>query len=208
MYTKEEIYNLALSALLLQRQITNTATDKSNEAKVLNTNYDAAFRSALADMDLDSTATLETLELLETDPIDAWDYAYKYPTDCSFFRRILNANYLETTMDNCTTRVPLRVAIHGGVKVIFSNEITATGEFITHEVPLSSLSPEAGLAVAYRLAILAAPLIVGKGASRLRTELLQKYTILKSEAQETDRKENFNFTDPLTESEFVEARLS
>jgi hypothetical protein len=56
-HTKAGIFNLALGALLLNRQVTNADTDTSNEARVLRTHYDLALFSALEDLDLDSTAT-------------------------------------------------------------------------------------------------------------------------------------------------------
>ncbi len=204
MYTKESIYNLALGALLLQRQITDATTDRSNECKVLNAHYDTAFRATLEDLDLDSTSSQVTLALLDTDNDDYpnWRYIYEYPATCAFFRRIKSS----ALMDNRTTHIAKRVAMFDGDKAIFTNEEDAIAEIIPHDIELDSLSATAGLAIAYRLAILSCPLIVGKGASKLREELEKRYVITKAEAQEQDRRENFNFTDEAVESEFVEAR--
>lgn len=203
MYSKAKIYNLALGALLLSRQIIDVDTDKSNEAKVLNTHYDIAFRSTLEDLDLDSTSTQATLELIETDPNALWGYSYKYPADCAFFRRLQSSS----VTDNRSSHIDKRISTKDGRKVIFTNEIDAIAEYISYDVPLSSLSATVGLAIAYRLAILSAPLIVGKGAEKLRAELQNKYVMTKAEAQEQDRRENFVFTDEDIESEFVNARI-
>lgn len=205
MYTKAKIFNLALGQLLLQRQISDPDTDLSNENKVLKTNYDAAFRSTLEDLDLDSTSTQVTLELLEEDPeaFPNWQYVYKYPITCAFFRRIKST----AEMDNRTTHIPKRIGMFGSIKAVFTNEIDAIAEIIAYDVPLTSLSATIGLAIAQRLASLCAPLIVGKGAEKLRASIEARYLILKAEAQEQDRRENFNFVDPEVESEFVEARL-
>lgn len=205
MYTKAKIFNLALSQLLLQRQIADPDTDFSNENKVLNTNYDSAFRSTLEDLDLDSTSTQVTLELIEEDPEDFpnWKYVYKYPSVCAFFRRIKST----AEMDNRSTHIPKRIGMFGAQKAVFTNELDAVAEIIAHDVPLGMLSATVGLAIAQRLAALSAPLIVGKGAEKLRDAIEKRYLILKAEAQEQDRRENFNFTDPEVESEFVEARL-
>ncbi len=211
MYTKAKIFNLALGALLLQRQITNADTDKTNEAKVLLNWYDIALRSSLEDMDLDSTSSSEILALveefdpLEVDPIEfPWRYAYKYPSNCAFFRRIRSA----AVVDNRTTHIPKRVAIHSGQKVIFTNEENALVEFIPFDVPLQSLSANAGLAIAYKLALLSAPLITGKGAKSLMANIEKQYIIAKAAAQAQDERENFSFVDEAVTSEFVEARLS
>jgi hypothetical protein len=204
MYSKAKIFNLALGALLLQRQVIDPETDKSNEAKVLLTYYDIAFRSTLEDLDLDSTSTQADLELIEEDPTDSWGYAYKYPSDCAFFRRIQSS----ATVDNRTTHIPKRVAIHEGKKVIFTDQIEAIAEYISFDVPLASLSATAGLAIAYRLAILSAPLVTGKGAQKLMEMIEKKYVTTKAEAQKQDREENFSFNDDTVDSEFVETRMS
>lgn len=203
MWTQAKICNIALSALLLQRQITNLDTDTSNEGKVLKTHFNAALYSSLEDMDLDSTSTVVTLELLEEDPDDIWDYAYKYPKNCALFRRIVSP--VET--DNRKTHIPKRVRMHRNKKSIFTNQDEAQAEIITTDFPLDMLSTNAGLAVAYKLAMLSSPLIVGKGSDKLREEIERKYAFYKAEAQEQDRIENFTFQDDETISEFVEARM-
>lgn len=206
MYTKEQIFNLALGALLLQREITNTATDRSNECRVLNTHYTVAFWTALQDLDLDSTSTQAALELIEVDPNDGdvWKYAYQYPTTCVFLRRIQSLS----TIDNRYTHIPKRIAIHDGDKVIFTDEPEAIAEYIPSDIALSSLIAPAGLCIAYKLAWLSAPLIVGKGAAKLKEEIMNKYLVFKAEAQEQDRRENMNFVEEAIESEFVAVRTS
>lgn len=211
MFTKAKIFNLALGALLLQRQVVNADTDKNNECNVLRTWYDIAIRGTLEDMDLDGTSTAGTLELvatfdpLETDPVEfPWKYAYKYPSNCAFFRRIRSCS----VVDNRTTHVPKRVAIYNAQKVIFTNEENALVEYIPFDVPLQSLSANAGLAIALKLAILAAPLVTGKGAKSLMTEIAKSYIVAKAAAQAQDERENFVFVDESITSEFVEARLS
>ncbi len=203
MHSKAKIFNLALGMLLLARRIIDTDTDPSNEAKVLNVHYDVALSAALEDMDLDGTSSQITLELVEQDPTDLWGYAYKYPSNCAFFRRLQSS----AIMDKRSTHVPRRIAIHDDQKVIFTNQESAIAEFIPNDVPINSLSANAGLCVAAKLAILSAPLATGKGALKLIEALEKKYVLFKAEAQDHDRRENFNFVDPEDESEFVEARL-
>lgn len=204
MYTKVKIFNLALSALLLNKRIADTDTDTSIENQTLNVHYDTALRSTLQDLDLDGTSTQKVLELVEADPTDLWLYAYKYPTDCSFLRRIQSSSL----KDNRTTQIKRRTANHNGQKVIFTNQEDAIVEYISHTLNLNTLSASAGLAIAYKLAMLASPLIAGKGALALRKEIQGSYVIAKAEAQEHDRLENANFDEDDVMSEFVEARTS
>lgn len=204
MHTKAGIFNLSLGLLLLSRQITNPDTDKSNEAKVLITHWDVALAATLEDLDLDGTSTQKTLELIEEDPNDLWSYSYQYPSDCVFLRRIQSL----VDIDNRKTQIRRRVTIKDGKKCIFTNEIDAVIEYISKDVPIASLSATAGLAVATRLAILSAPLVTGKGSKSLKDSLEKAYIITKAEAQDHDRRENMNFEDPTTESDWVDERMS
>lgn len=203
MYTKAKLYNLALGALLLTRKIADVDTDTSKECQVLNVHWDAAFRTSLEDLDLDSLSTQRTLELIEEEPNTLWLFAYKYPSNCSFFRRIQTA----VIKDTRSTRIPLRVVNHEGTKAIYTNEAEAIGEYISNDFPLSLLSASAGLAIAYKLAHLSAPLVAGKGAKSLRDDIMKNYLVAKAEAQEHDRMENANFDGDDVMSEFVEARI-
>jgi hypothetical protein len=200
--SKAKIFNLALSALLLQRRIVNTETDTSNEGKVLESNYDIAFMSALEDMDLDATSSIVTLELVEEEPNDLWYYAYQYPRKCAFLRRLISG----VNVDTRATHIDKRIGIHEGQKVIFTNLMDAKAEIIMNDVPLVSLSSSAIMTIAYRLASLSAPLIVGKGADKLMQTIQQKYLIAKAEAQDHDHRENLSFLTDEEESEFVAAR--
>jgi len=202
-YTKEKIYNLAFGLLLLQRQTADTATDTSNEVKVLNTHWDIALETALTDMDLGSTSSDATLALIRTNPTDDWLYSYTYPATCVHLRRIKSS----ALKDNKTTRILLRVLTVSGVKTIYTNEVNAVAEIIPNNVSIATLGADAVLCIAARLAILGAPLIVGRGARTLREEIEKKYVVAKAEAQERDHRENFNFDDDIVDSEFVQARM-
>jgi hypothetical protein len=213
-FTKAIFFNLALQALLLSRQIVDTNSDKSNEAKVLNQIYDIAFKSALFDMDLDSTASQSNLELV-TDftvlpppvngqPGPLWNYAYKYPSNCAFFRKVVSCNVI----DDKSTHIPKRILIEDGKKMILTNEQYAIGEFIATDFPIQTLSAPAGMTIALRLALMGAPLIVGKGAKTLMNEIRQRYIDSKAEAQALDSRESFSFQHDSNLSEFVKERMS
>lgn len=203
-YDKVKIFNLALNVLLLSRQIINVDTDKSNEAVILRSNYDIAFNATLEDLDLDSISSQITLELSQKNPNHLWGYAYKYPSDCAFLRRIQSC----AEIDDRYTHIPKRVAMIGSQKVILTNQEDAVAEYISNVVSIASLSATAGLCVAHRLAALSAPLITGKGAKTLIDTIEGKYTFYKAQAQEQDARENFNFTDERQMSEFVKERTS
>jgi len=203
-FTKTEIYNLALSALMLNANVIDVATDESNNVTNLNRFYNVALQSTLQDLDLDAVSQPITLELIETLTEGNWLYVYKYPSNCSFLRRLKSA----AEVDDRTTHLPKRIALHNGVKAIFTNEVGAVGECIAKDTPLEALSPMAAMAVAYKLAYLSAPLIVGKGAKKLRETIQTDYVLSKAEAQEYDSLENFNYEADYQRSDFVRERLS
>lgn len=204
MYTQAGIYNLALSALLLGKEVTEISTDKSNEVRVFNIHWNTALGSTLKDLDLDSLSSPVTLEFIEEIDEGPWKYVYKYPSNCGLLRRIQSSVLTDTSR----THIPKRVGVHNNVKAIFTNEYDAIAEIIPRNISLALLNENAALAIAYKLAWLSAPLITGKGAQRLRDDLWKAYIIAKTEAQEDDARENFNFQDDVTVSEFVAERLS
>lgn len=212
-FTKTKIYNLALSALLLADQVSNADTDESNNINVLNTFWDIALESTLQDLDLDGLSEPITLLLLANlkDEADAaydydspWDYVYKYPTNCALLRR-LESN---VATDNRYSHISKATGQFDSQKAIFTNQYQAIGKCIPKDVPLESFNAMAGMALAYKLAFLSAPLIVGKGAKALRKDIKEEYVFAKLESQETDKLENFNYEDEWTRSEFVAERLS
>ena len=101
-YSKVQIYNLALGALLLSRRIIDVDTDTTNECKILTLHYATALAATLADLDLDSTSTQAAANLVEEQPNDLWAYSYDYPSDCAFLRRIQSG----ATVDDSYTHIP------------------------------------------------------------------------------------------------------
>lgn len=204
-FTKTKIYNLALSAMLLSRQIIDTETDiVTNEVRVLNQFWEDAFTSTLQELDLDSLSEEIPLELITSLDDENWKYVYKYPLRCAFLRRIKSCSII----DRRSTHIPKKLGLYQGQKVIYTNEYQAISECVPNDVSLDLLSSPAGFALAHKLAFLATPLIVGKGAKDLRKEIYQSYVLFLNDAQELDKLENFSYDPEYTRSEFVEARLS
>lgn len=203
-FTKTKIFNLACSALLLSRQISDTESDiVTNEVRVLNTFWEDALILTLQDLDLDSLSETITLELIEELSDGPWTYVYKYPTRCSFLRRIVSGAITDTNR----TFINKRVALHNGQKVIFTDEYQASIECVTKDISLDTLSSPAAYAVAYKLALLANPLITGKGAKALKDDIYKSYTSALIDAQKLDKLENFSYDPVHLRSEFVASRL-
>lgn len=204
MYTKAEIFNLALNALLLQRQIVDADEDQTPEAKMLRKMWEPALKQTINDLDLDRHSAQFNLELYKEDPNELWLFAYHRPQNCASIRRIQST----VKQDNRYTKIPLATGILDGRPVIYTNVYQAVLDYIPTDVPLSAFAASDGLALAHKLAYLSRSLIVGKGAKELTQEILQNYLIHKAEAQEHDRMENMNFEEDRVISEFVADRLS
>ena len=247
MSTKCDIYNLALTALLLTKQIIDTDTDTSAENRTLNVVWPTALKSTLADLDMDATSIKVPLQLVAgNEGFDfpqnwspqayvtgspptpcppptigcdvvpgGWRFAYAYPQNCTFFRRLMPHHLVhewrkhrQTRRDIRSTQVPREIGTLNGRKVIFTNEHRAWGQYIPSDLNITTLSEPAAMAIAYKLAELAAPLVAGKGAGPLRKEIRDMYKVWRAEAMELDRLENATFDTDIELSEFVEARLS
>lgn len=202
MVDKPLLYNIALGALRLNYQTTDPDNDNTLSVKKLKSIYPLALSKALADMDLDKTASIVQLELLaKTHPL--WAYVYKYPTACVKFRRILS----DYVTDNRETRIPSATAVIDNVDVILTDRELAYAEYIPNTINLSVLNPSAAMAVGYQMALMCPSLIVGKGSTALRQSMFQEYAIYKNEAQEDDQNENVDTTPDEFKSEFITARL-
>ncbi len=204
MYNKTDIFNLALSALYLQRRIADSETDTSNETKILQLHWKAAFYGGLTDLDLDATSTTAALGLLSEDPDDFWDYAYYYPADCVFLRRIVS----DRLTDDTESFVDFKVARIGAEQVILTNQSEAKAEYITSNTLPQDLSIEAALYIAYKLARMALPLIIGKDSKNVATDLEAKYRQAFLDAAAKGAKETNIYQAEWSRSEFVKARLS
>lgn len=205
MYGKADIFNLALNALLLTKQINDADNDPSREATILRLNWKPAVAKTLEDLDLNKTKIVRALELIEADPNDFWSYAYKYPSNCAFFRRIRS----QVIKDTRSTKIPLEIGtLPSGVAAVYTDEAEAYGEYIPSDFNTAILSASAGLALGNMLAYLCTSLLTGKAAPKTRQEIMMNYRLFKAEAQELDANENTNYDTDEEMSEFVSERMS
>lgn len=204
MYSKTGIFNLALNALFLQKTISDSETDTSREAVTLRLNWTAAFNMALEKLDLDSTAKIDDLELIEEDPNVNWRYAYRYPTDAAFFRRIVSG----AQTDDEDTTLDRQIGYHGTDKVIYTDQAEAQGEWITNSIDPDKLNVEACMVVALELARLCLPFLIGKDSANVRKTIDERYLENLLNAWEKEGKETSIYQPEWKQSGFAKARLS
>jgi hypothetical protein len=204
MFDKTKIFNLALAALFLQKRISNADTDQSTETQTLQTFWDTAYWSALQELDLDSTSSRKPLELVKDNPNTFWRYAYKYPSDCIFLRRIVSTNLT----DDQESKIDLRVELFENQKCIMTNEQFAEVEYISKDVPLSTITAEAALFISLKLAKLSVPLIVGTNSAAVMKSIDESYVKAILDAQRKDSNETTIYQPEWMRSEFAKARMS
>jgi hypothetical protein len=207
MYDKTGIFNLALSALFLQKKISDSETDPSKEATILRSHWDAAWNIGLQELDTDSVAVTAALELLAEAPDSNWDYVYKYPDNCAFLRRIVPTLGGEVTDDTLTV-IDRKISRYLTNKAIFTNEIDAKAEYIPNDLSPDDLNAEEALFIAYKLARLCLPLIIGKDSDNVAKLLEARYQQAHLDARAKSAKETNIYQEDWQRSEFVKHRLS
>ena len=190
-------------ALLLSKRITNADTDQSVEAENLRTLWDTALEAFLQEADLDETSTTVKLTLLAENPNDKWNYAYLYPSNCAFFRRI-ESGLVRDTKDSMVLKA---VGVLNGKKVIYTNKEQAYAEIVTEDF-LVVLSANSAQALAHKLAWYALPLITNASDPvALSKSIESRYNLFKSLAQEKDARENYRPDSDEEVSDISRARL-
>lgn len=207
MYSKTQIFNLALSALFLQKTVSDSETDTSKEATILRSHWDAAWNIGLQELDTDSIAVTESLELLAEAPDSNWDYVYKYPNNCAFLRRIVPELGGQVT-DDTIDAIDRKISRYSGNKAIFTNEINAKAEYIPNDISPDDLNAEEALFIAYKLARLCLPLIIGKDSDNVAKLLESRYEQAHLDARAKSAKETSIYQEEWQRSEFVKHRLS
>lgn len=207
MYDKTGIFNLALSALFLQKKISDSETDTSKETLILRSHWDAAWNIGLQELDTDSIAVTVALELLAEAPDSNWAYVYKYPVNCAFFRRIVPLVGGQVT-DDTIDAIDRKIGRYLTNKAIFTNEREAKGEYIPNDITPDDLNAEEALFIAYKLARLCLPLIIGKDSDNVAKLLEARYEQAHLDARAKSAKETSIYQEEWQRSEFVKHRLS
>lgn len=208
MYDKTKIFNLALQALFINKQISNADTDKSTEATVLRNNWDFVYPQVLAELDLDSTSQTKTLELLTDRPNQKWRYAYKYPNDIALLRRIDNCHVTDDIDSVINHRIELFTFNGDTTKVIMTNRANSAIEYISTNIPADTLTVQACKYAAIRLAKESVSLIVGEKSATVSKTLEPKILEALIAARHRDGIETQVYEPAWKHSSLVKARMS
>jgi hypothetical protein len=174
MASKTEICNLAISHLGHGKEISNVDTENSSEATICRRYYETALRAILRDAKFTFATKNVALGLVGSNPTTEWNYSYRYPSDCIFFRRIWSGSRNDTN----DTRVEYKIIRDDTGLLIYTDMENAVAEYTFYNDDEGQYPPDFVMALSYRLANLIAPSITkgdpfGMGAKAYEMYLME-----------------------------------
>ena len=194
--TDVQICNMALGHLGQTKFIADLS-ERSLAADLCNQFYEQARNFSFEDFPWPFANKYATLELVEEDPNDEWDYSYRYPSDCMAVRRIV------TTIGRTDPNPPpFEIGGDDQGRLIYTDQEDAIGKY-TRLVEDTNLYPAVfGEAVSWWLAGLLAP---GLARDKKQGQLaFQMYAVIKGQAEAQQLNEQQQSPEP--ESEFIRSR--
>lgn len=200
MASKTGICNLALSHLGVGKEIANLETERSEEAAACRRFYDQTLEQVLRDFTWPFATKIATLNLIEEDPNEDWQFSYRYPTDCLMVRRVLNG----TRNPSRQEREPYRISQDSAGRLIYSDREDAELEYTVTANDPALYPPDFSMAFSFRLAAYIAPRVTGGDPFKMGDRALKLYEIELGMAKSNSVNEEQD--EELPNSEFIAAR--
>lgn len=168
------VCNLAISHLGKGKEIQSLETDRSEEGRACRSFYELARDEMLRDFVWPFCTKIVALALVEEEPNDEYGYAYRYPSDCLFFRKIQSG----IRNDTRSTRVPYRIGADDQGQLIFTDKQNAIAEYTsTIGQNPAKWHPDFTFAVSYRIAAYIASRITGGDPFKTGEKSLQLWNL-------------------------------
>lgn len=181
MSSRTQICNLALAKIGVTKQMANVDLDQSREAILGRTLIDQEITEVLRDFPWPFATAYASLALVAgSASVQAnhdWRYAYRYPSDCMFARRIV----VPGVGRRDATPPPFRVGRDGAGRMIFTNCEQAQLEYTMRITDSEEFDPIMIGALSWKLAAGFAP-----GLSRMKGVIelcMQGYEFAKAQAR-------------------------
>lgn len=197
--SKLQIWNLALSHLNIGKEVQGE-NESSQEAAACRRFYDFALSATLRDFEWPFATAFVTLALVAEHPTSEWIYAYRYPSDCVKFRRILSG----TRNDTAQSKISYRIARDTQGRMIYTDRAEAEAEYTLLETDTSRYSDDFVIALSLRLASYICPRLTAGDPFKLRQTTLQLYAFEINTAQANAASEERQEQEP--ESELLRSR--
>lgn len=202
MTSKTSIANVALTRIGATKFLQNVDTQTGTLADAVRLLFDEEVKFVLRDFPWPFATAYQSLALVDGTTTEAanndWQYAYRYPSDCVFARRIVVPNQGR----NNPAPPPFRVGRDSQGKLIYTNQEDAELEYTVLISDPEEFDAMAVSMLAWKLASSLAPsqsLIKG-----MATTCMEMYEVDKTKAQ--SRALNEGQQEEPIESEFVRAR--
>jgi hypothetical protein len=201
MSSKTQIGNVALLRIGVTQSVGNVDTETSREAIAIRLIFDDEVDFVLRDFPWPFATAYHTLELVDgsaSSPANGdWTFAYRYPSDCMFARRIVTERGRRDA-----TPPPYKIGRDSQGKLIFTDQEDAVLEYTADVTDPQEFDAMFASMLAWRIAANIAP-----GLSRIEkmsAKAAEMYEIEKTKAQ--SRSLNEGQQEEPAESEFIRAR--
>lgn len=194
-----DLYNLALSHVGNSKECQST-DENSAEARACRRFYAQTRDEILREFPWPFAKVTVALALVEDDPTTEWTYAYRYPVDCLYFRRILG----DCRMEIRETRVPYLVGRDSNGKLLYTDREDAVAEYTTAVEDTSTFDPLFAQAVAFKLGFYIAPRVTAGDPFKLGARAFGLYR--QTMEQAADMALNEQQDDPDPDSTFMLVR--
>ena len=190
--TKTQICNLALSHIGVTKNISNVDTENSVDAEQCRQFFPIALKESLEECRFSVAQNTKSLELITEEPLEEWDYAYRYPADCLFVDSILRDNdYNGLSYTNRTNAikedglydVEYIVSYFNGDKVIFTNQENARIRYTKNVDIGAKFSAKFEIGLSYLLALYIAPTVSKGRQGNYEARLMRMYKMKMEGAQ-------------------------
>lgn len=156
MASKTQICNVTLSRIGVTKLIVNIETDRSKEGIALRLVFDDEVQYVLRDFPWPFATSYKQLNLVagsQASPVsNDWIFAYRYPSDCLFARRLVTINGRADV-----NPPPFRVGRDTQGKLIYTNEADAELEYTVSVTETAEFDAMFRSALSWRLGKSIAP---------------------------------------------------
>jgi hypothetical protein len=195
--SKTSIANMALGHIGVSQTITNIDTERSQQALQCRIYYDQAVQFCLESFPWPFATAYRMLALVAEEPVADWTYAYRYPSDCCYVRRV--ATSLGRTDRHPP---PFHIGQDEQGAIIFTNEEDAQIEYTANITNTARFSAKFIEALSWKLASDIAPAL--SRIASARKDCLQMAMFMMTSATTTSANEQQQEDE--SDSEFITVR--
>lgn len=190
MAIETDVWNMALAHIGVKKRIASASLGANSTVDLLIAFSQRALNDLKRRHQWQAFSVYETLALVKESPNDHYAYAYLYPKDCLFFRKILSG----IRNDHDDSRVPfgrgrIRDDKNNLVSVIFTDHSSPCGLYTEKSDDITEYDDDFALAWSYRLAYFIAPGLTGGDPFKIQKAALENFRSEFSNARKMDLSE-------------------